>query len=107
MVRSALAAAATGNDPGPRNLFHAGPADRPGHLEWDGVEPPRRHDRAGRDPRALAREVLEEACAHVVYCRYIGCQRVEDIDAGGPPYYQTRFWARAELDEFRPEHETT
>src|SRR5262249_50678951 len=32
--------------------------------------------------QTLAGEVLEEACAHVVYCRYIGCQRVEDIDAG-------------------------
>jgi hypothetical protein len=26
----------------------------------------------------LAREVLEEACARVLACRYIGCQRVED-----------------------------
>ena len=55
----------------------------------------------------LAREVGEEACARVLTCRYIGCQRVEELDDDQRTYYQTRFWARVELDEFAPEHETT
>jgi len=55
--------------------------------------------------QALAREVGEEACARVLSCRYIGCQRVEELDGDRRPYYQTRFWARVELDEFVPEHE--
>jgi len=55
--------------------------------------------------QALVREVREEACARVVRQRYIGCQRVEELDDGLPAYYQTRFWARVELDEFRPDHE--
>jgi hypothetical protein len=38
---------------------------------------------------------------------YIGCQRVEELDGDRAVYYQTRFWARVELDEFRPEHEMT
>ena len=37
--------------------------------------------------------------------RYIGCQRVEELAADRAPYYQTRFWARVELREFRPDHE--
>jgi len=57
--------------------------------------------------QTLAREVSEEACARVLSCRYIGCQRVEELDRDRPAYYQTRFWARVELDEFVPEHETT
>jgi ADP-ribose pyrophosphatase YjhB (NUDIX family) len=57
--------------------------------------------------QTLAREVAEEACAHVETSRYIGCQRVEELDGDGVPYYQTRFWARVELREFRPEHEMT
>ena len=55
----------------------------------------------------LAREVREEACARVVSSRYIGCQRVNELYDERPAYYQTRFWARVELDEFRPEHEMT
>jgi hypothetical protein len=55
----------------------------------------------------LAREVREEACARVMSSRYIGCQRVEELDDNRPAYYQTRFWTRIELDEFRPEHEMT
>jgi 8-oxo-dGTP pyrophosphatase MutT (NUDIX family) len=55
--------------------------------------------------QALAREVREEACARVIDSRYIGCQRVEELDGGRLPYYTTRFWARVELDEFWPEHE--
>ena len=57
--------------------------------------------------QALTREVREEACARAVDSRYIGCQRVEELDSDRPAYYQTRFWARVELDEFRPEHEMT
>jgi hypothetical protein len=52
--------------------------------------------------------VLEEACARVLACRYIGCQRVEELDGKAPAaYYQTRFWARVELEPFTPEHEMT
>jgi hypothetical protein len=51
--------------------------------------------------------VCEEACARVVDSRYIGCQRVDERGAGGDSYYQTRFWARVELDPFRAEHEMT
>jgi hypothetical protein len=58
-----------------------------------------------RPSSRLAREVREEACARVVSSRYIGCQRVEELDADRATYYQTRFWARVELEEFRPEHE--
>jgi ADP-ribose pyrophosphatase YjhB (NUDIX family) len=57
--------------------------------------------------QALAREVAVEACARVVSSRYIGCQRVEELDGGPAAYYLARFWARVELDEFRPEHEMT
>jgi ADP-ribose pyrophosphatase YjhB (NUDIX family) len=57
--------------------------------------------------QTLAREVREEACARVLRCRYIGCQRVEELDGDRSAYYQTRFWARVELDDFLPEHETT
>ena len=55
--------------------------------------------------QTLAREVREEACARVIDSSYIGCQRVEELDGDRLPYYNTRFWARVELDEFRPEHE--
>jgi hypothetical protein len=55
--------------------------------------------------RTLAREVLEEACARVLECEYIGCQRVTALDADEPPYYQTRFWARVELEPFVAAHE--
>jgi ADP-ribose pyrophosphatase YjhB (NUDIX family) len=57
--------------------------------------------------QTLAREVREEACARVVDCSYIGCQRVDELDGDGGGYYQTRFWARVELDEFSAEHEMT
>jgi 8-oxo-dGTP pyrophosphatase MutT (NUDIX family) len=57
--------------------------------------------------QALVREVREEACAAVLLSRYIGCQRVDPLDGDSDSYYQTRFWARVELDEFRAEHEMT
>ena len=55
--------------------------------------------------QTLAREVREEACARVLSCSYIGCQCVEELEGDRPAYYQTRFWARVELDEFRADHE--
>ena len=57
--------------------------------------------------QTLTREVHEEACAQVLACAYIGCQRVEPLDGDGVPYYQTRFWARVELQPFAPTHEMT
>jgi len=54
--------------------------------------------------QTLAREGREEACARVIDSSYIGCQRVEELDSDRLPY-NTRFWARVELEEFRPEHE--
>ena len=53
------------------------------------------------------REVWEEACARVRACAYIGCQRVEHLDDDRPAYYQTRFWARVDLEPFAPAHEMT
>jgi hypothetical protein len=35
-----------------------------------------------------------------------GGRRYEDLDGGGPAYYQTRFWARVELDDFQPQDDT-
>jgi 8-oxo-dGTP pyrophosphatase MutT (NUDIX family) len=55
--------------------------------------------------QTLVREVREEACARVVDCAYIGCQRVDELDGELVPYFQTRFWARVELEPFVPEHE--
>ena len=57
--------------------------------------------------QTLTREVFEEACARVLSCAYIGCQRVEHLDEDRPAYYQTRFWARVELEPFEPAHEMT
>jgi ADP-ribose pyrophosphatase YjhB (NUDIX family) len=57
--------------------------------------------------QTLAREVREEACARVLACAYIGCQRVEPLDGDHTPYYQTRFWAMVELAPFVPTHEMT
>jgi len=57
--------------------------------------------------QTLTREVWEEACARVVACAYIGCQRVEPLDDHRAFYYQTRFWASVELDSFEPTHEMT
>ena len=55
----------------------------------------------------LAREVREEACARVLASAYIGCQRVEHLGEDRPAYYQTRFWARVDLEPFVPTHEMT
>jgi hypothetical protein len=72
------------------------------------LDPARRHDRGGETlEQTLAREVREEACAQVLACAYIGCQLVEPLDDERAPFYQTRFWARVELDPFTPSHEMT
>jgi ADP-ribose pyrophosphatase YjhB (NUDIX family) len=57
--------------------------------------------------QTLIREVWEEACARVRACAYIGCQRVEHPDDDRPAYYQTRFWARVDLEPFVASHEMT
>jgi 8-oxo-dGTP pyrophosphatase MutT (NUDIX family) len=56
---------------------------------------------------ALVREVAEEACARVVESRYLACQHVWDPHApdGRTSHYQTRWWARVELDPWEPRHE--
>ncbi len=63
---------------------------------------------AGETARdALVREVAEEACARVIDCRYLACQHVWDPQAphGPTSHYQTRWWARVELDPWEPHHE--
>jgi 8-oxo-dGTP pyrophosphatase MutT (NUDIX family) len=40
--------------------------------------------------QTLAREVREEACAEVLACAYLGCQRVEPLDGDQAPCYQAR-----------------
>jgi 8-oxo-dGTP pyrophosphatase MutT (NUDIX family) len=57
--------------------------------------------------QALVREVAEEACARVVRSRYLASQHVADPlnPDGRPSYYQTRWWARVELDPWQPEDE--
>lgn len=57
---------------------------------------------------ALVREVAEEACVRVTRCEYIGCQRVDDLSHPDGPqrYYQSRFWARVELDPWTAHFES-
>jgi 8-oxo-dGTP pyrophosphatase MutT (NUDIX family) len=57
---------------------------------------------------ALVREVGEEASARVTACRYLACQHVWDPQApdGLTSHYQTRWWARIELDPWQPNPET-
>jgi ADP-ribose pyrophosphatase YjhB (NUDIX family) len=57
--------------------------------------------------QALVREVAEEACARVVRCRYLASQHVADPrnPDGRPSYYQSRWWARVELDPWQPQDE--
>ena len=59
--------------------------------------------------QALVREVAEEACARVVRSQYLASQHVADPlnPDGVPSYYQTRWWARVELDPWQPRHEMT
>ena len=53
---------------------------------------------------ALVREVAEEASASVTACRYLACQHVWDPQAPNGPtsHYQTRWWARVELEPWNP-----
>ena len=55
--------------------------------------------------QALIREVAEEACARVVRCQYLASQHVADPlnPDGQRSYYQSRWWARVELDPWQPE----
>jgi ADP-ribose pyrophosphatase YjhB (NUDIX family) len=57
----------------------------------------------------LVREVAEEACARVLEAEYLASQHVLDPEhpAGRTSYYQSRWWARVELDEWLPRFETT
>jgi 8-oxo-dGTP pyrophosphatase MutT (NUDIX family) len=57
--------------------------------------------------QALVREVAEEACARVVRCQYLASQHVADPlnPDGVPSYYQSRWWARVELDPWQPQDE--
>lgn len=59
--------------------------------------------------QTFRREVLEEACAFVRRCVYLGAQEVGDGDnpGGARTYYQLRFWARVELRRFKPQFERT
>lgn len=56
----------------------------------------------------LERELREEACARLVACEYLGCERVDDPERPEGPalYYQVRYWARIELYPFEPHEET-
>jgi ADP-ribose pyrophosphatase YjhB (NUDIX family) len=55
----------------------------------------------------LIREVAEEACARVLRWEYLACQHVADPlnPDGMRSYYQTRWWARVELEAWQPRHE--
>ncbi len=79
-------------------------------VTWDGEHwtlPGGTREAGERLEQTLAREVREEACARVVHSRYLGCQHVERLDGERASYYQTRFWARVELEPFTREHEMT
>jgi 8-oxo-dGTP pyrophosphatase MutT (NUDIX family) len=81
-------------------------------VTWDGQRwtfPGGTVEDGGSIRQALIREVAEEACARVVRCQYLACQHVADPlnPDGVPSYYQTRWWARVELDPWQPQHEMT
>jgi ADP-ribose pyrophosphatase YjhB (NUDIX family) len=56
---------------------------------------------------ALGREVAEEASARVTACHYLACQHVWDPQAPAGPtsHYQTRWWARVELEPWHPSND--
>jgi 8-oxo-dGTP pyrophosphatase MutT (NUDIX family) len=81
-------------------------------VTWDGVRwtfPGGTVEPGETLAQTLVREVAEEACARVVRHRYLACQHIADPcnPDGRPSYYQTRWWARVELDPWRPRHEMT
>ena len=57
----------------------------------------------------LVREVAEEACARVIEAEYLASQHVYDPDNpfGRTSHFQSRWWARVELDQWVPRFETT
>ena len=57
---------------------------------------------------SFRREVAEEACATVTNLVYLGAQEVNDPEnqSGLKTYYQTRFWARVQIDEFKQKQDT-
>ncbi len=57
---------------------------------------------------AFIREVNEEACSIVTSLVYLGTMQEfnEPESPAGPVTYQTRFWARVQLNEFSREYET-
>ena len=57
----------------------------------------------------LVREVAEEACARVTESEYLACQHVHDPEnpQGRTSYFQSRWWARVELDDWEQRFETT
>lgn len=79
-------------------------------VSKDGVswQLPGGHLDAGETPQeAFVREVAEEACADVLQMRYLGAQKVHDPGDpdGRAVYYQTRFWAKVRLRDFKPAFE--
>jgi ADP-ribose pyrophosphatase YjhB (NUDIX family) len=59
--------------------------------------------------QALVREIAEEACARVVSCQHLASQHVADPlnPDGRSSYYQSRWWARVDLDPWQPQDEMT
>jgi 8-oxo-dGTP pyrophosphatase MutT (NUDIX family) len=61
------------------------------------------------DVDTLVREVSEETRARVIAAEYLASQHVHDPENpdGQTSYFQSRWWARVELDEWNRRFETT